>query len=94
MVHFALFYVSLLIKMKHECKTGGKRQESLCQEDIISQLHENNMNNINLKINVLRVEIINIKQIIRKRLQDENQKLHVKFSKLEERVTAAETFVN
>ena len=56
--------------MKHECKTGGKRQESLCQEDIISQLHENNMNNINLKINVLRVEIINIKQIIRKRLQD------------------------
>ena len=52
------------------------------------------MNNINLKINVLRVEIINIKQIIRKRLQDENQKLHVKFSKLEERVTAAETFVN
>ena len=80
--HF-LCYVSILVKMKHEYKTRGKRQESLYQEDIILQLQENNMNNINLNINALRVEIIiNLEDIIMKRLQDENQKLQVKSSKL------------
>ena len=80
--------------MKHEYKTRDKRQESLYQEDIISQLQENNINNIKLNINASRVETINLKGIIIKRLQDENQKLQVKYSKLEERITAAKSVVH
>ena len=82
------------MKMKHEYKTRDKRQESLYQEDVISQLQENNINNIKLNINASRVEIINLKGIIIKRLQDENQKLQVKYSKLEERITAAKSVVH
>ena len=52
------------MKRKNEYKTRDKRQESLYQQDIISQLQENNINKINLNINASRVEIISLKDII------------------------------
>ena len=79
----------------YEYNTRGKRQElSINQEDILTQLEENIINNIKLSIKNLRDAIINLKCIIIKRLQYENQRLQVNCSKLEERVVATETEVN
>ena len=57
----------------HEYNTRGKRQDlSINQENILTQLQENLINNIKLSMKGLRDENINLKVIFIKRLQDKN----------------------
>ena len=58
----------------------------LNQEDIIRKLEDNIISSITNSINGLSDEILNLKNIVIKRLREENEKLHDKYNKLGKRV--------
>ena len=58
----------------------------LSQEDIIRKLEDNIISSITNSINGLSDEILNLKNIVIKRLREENEKLHDKYNKLGKRV--------
>ena len=81
--------------MPHDYNTRH-RHESVCEGDIASnhdplvKLEENIIN----CINNLKEEIINLKDIVIKRFQDENERLRAKFSTLENKVVTLEQNLN
>ena len=80
----------------HDYNTRGKKQELCSNQDdnLLAKMEENILNNMNSKFVDLKNEISNLKDIIRKRLQDENQRLQEKCKKLEEKVINVESDVN
>ena len=66
----------------------------LSQEDILAKLEENIINSINNNISGLRDEILNLKDVAIKRLQEENEKLHNKCNKLAGKVVSLEKEIN
>ena len=66
----------------------------LSQEDIIRKLEDNIISSITNSINGLSDEILNLKNIVIKRLQEENEKLHDKYNKLGKRVIFLEKDIN
>ena len=66
----------------------------LSQEDIIRKLEDNIISSITNSINGLSDEILNLKNIVIKRLQEENEKLHDKYNKLGKRVLFLEKDIN
>ena len=81
--------------MPHDYNTRH-RHESVCEGDIASnhdplvKLEENIIN----CINNLKEEIINLKDIVIKRFQDENERLRAKCSTLENKVVTLEQNLN
>ena len=80
----------------HDYNTRGKKQELCSNQDdnLLAKMEENILNNMNSKFVDLKNEISNLKDIIIKRLQDENQRLQEKCKKLEEKVINVESDVN
>ena len=80
----------------HDYNTRGKKQELCSNQDdnLLAKMEENILNNMNNKFVDLKNEISNLKDIIIKRLQDENQRLQEKCKKLEEKVINVESDVN
>ena len=66
----------------------------LSQEDIIRKLEDNIISSITNNINGLSDEILNLKNIVIKRLREENEKLHDKYNKLGKRVLFLEKDIN
>ena len=66
----------------------------LNQEDIIRKLEDNIISSITNSINGLSDEILNLKNIVIKRLQEENEKLHDNYNKLGKRVIFLEKDIN
>ena len=66
----------------------------LSQEDIIRKLEDNIISSITNSINGLSDEILNLKNIVIKRLREENEKLHDKYNKLGKRVLFLEKDIN
>ena len=66
----------------------------LSQEDIIRKLEDNIISSITNSINGLSDEILNLKNIVIKRSQEENEKLHDKYKKLGKRVIFLEKDIN
>ena len=66
----------------------------LNQEDIIRKLEDNIISSITNSINGLSDEILNLKNIVIKRSQEENEKLHDKYKKLGKRVIFLEKDIN
>ena len=62
------------------CNTRGKKQEPVMnnQEDQMKSMKDNIFN----RINPLKDEIINLKEIVIRNLQDENEKLRCRFESL------------
>ena len=85
-----------MISLAHDYNTCGKKQEfcSNLDDNFLAKMEENILNNMNNKFADLKNEINNLKDIIIKRLQDENQRLQEKCKKLEEKVISIETDVN
>ena len=74
--------------MTHEYNTRTK--EAVVSNEVLAKVEEN----IISTINCLKGEIINLKDIVIKRLQEENKKLREKCSKLENDVISNESSVN
>ena len=74
--------------MTHEYNTRNK--EAVVSNEVLAKVEEN----IISTINCLKEEIINLKDILIKRLQEENKKLREKCSKLENDVISNESSVN
>ena len=66
----------------------------LSQEDIIRKLEDNIISSITNNINGFSDEILNLKNIVIKRLREENEKLHDKYNKLGKRVLFLEKDIN
>ena len=75
--------------MTHEYNTRTKK-EAVVSNEALAKVEEN----IISIINCLQEEIINLKDIVLKRLQKENKKLREKCSKLENDVISNESSVN
>ena len=75
--------------MTHEYNTRTKK-EAVVSNEALAKVEEN----IISTINCLKEEIINLKDIVIKRLQEENKKLREKCSKLENDVISNESSVN
>ena len=75
--------------MTHEYNTRTKK-EAVVKNEALAKVEEN----IISTINCLKEEIINLKDIVIKRLQEENKKLREKYSKLENDVISNESSVN
>ena len=85
----------LFFRMPHDYNTRH-RHESVCEGDIASNHDplvklEENIINCN---NNLKEEIINLKDIVIKRFQDENERLRAKCSTLENKVVTLEQNLN
>ena len=80
----------------HDYDIRVKKQELCSNQDdnLLAKMEENILNNMNSKFVDLKNEISNLKYIIIKRLQDENQQLQEKCKKLEEKVINVESDVN
>ena len=74
--------------MTHNYNTQTKK-EAVVSNEALAQVKENIST-----INCLKEEIINLKDIVIKRLQEENKKLREKCSKLENDVISNESSVN
>ena len=75
--------------MTHEYNTQTKK-EAVVSNEVLAKVEEN----IISTINCLKEETINLKDIVTKRLQEENKKLQEKCSKLENDVISNESSVN
>ena len=75
--------------MTHKYNTQTKK-EAVVSNEALAKVEEN----IISTINCLKEEIINLKDIVIKRLQEESKKLREKCSKLENDVTSNESSVN
>ena len=75
--------------MTHEYNTQTKK-EAVVSNEVLAKVEEN----ITSTINCLKEETINLKDIVTKRLQEENKKLQEKCSKLENDVISNESSVN
>ena len=75
--------------MTHEYNTLTEK-EAVVSNETVAKVEEN----IISTINCLREEIINLKDIVIKRLQEENKKVRKKCSKLENDVISNESAVN
>ena len=75
--------------MTHKYNTQTKK-EAVVSNEALAKVEEN----IISTINCLKEEIINLKDIVTKRLQEENKKLQEKCSKLENDVISNESSVN
>ena len=84
------------MSLLHDYNTRGKKQELCSNQDDnpLAKMEENILKNMNDKFVDLKSEISNLKDIIIKRLQDENQKLQEKCKRLEQKVIKVETDVN
>ena len=91
MLLFSTFMMSA-----HDYNTHGKKQELCSNQDdnLLAKMEENILNNMNSKFVDLKNEISNLKYVIIKRLQDENQQLQEKCKKPEEKVINLESDVN
>ena len=75
--------------MTHEYNTRTKK-EAVVSNEALAKVEEN----IISTINCLKEEIINLKDVVIKRLQEENKKLREKCSKLENDVISNESSVD
>ena len=75
--------------MTHECNTQAKK-EAVVSNEALAKVEEN----IISAVNCLKEEIINLIDIVIKRLQEENKKLWEKCSKLENDIVFTESSVN
>ena len=71
----------------HDHNTRSKKQLSF--EDALEKIEGNVLEQIQMKY-----DFLNMKDVIIKRLQDENELLHSKCSKLEDKVVSLESSVN
>ena len=87
----------LLTMMTHDYNTRGKKYGNASNDyDPLrnTKLEENIINHINASVSSLRDEFRNLKDIIIKRLQDENTCLQNKCNSLEDKVTCLEENLN
>lgn len=86
------------MKMLHKYSTCGKKQDQLDivddQKYVLAKLEENMIKRINSSISDLKDEFLILKEILIKRLQEENRKLQSKRNKLEEFVFNLEKNLN
>ena len=83
--------------MAHDYNTRGKKHGNASNDDdplTNAKLEENIINHINASVQSLRDEFLNLKNIIIKRLQDENTCLQSKCNSLEDKVTHLEENLN
>ena len=76
--------------MTHNCNTRGKKHGNASNDDDAlpnTKLEENIINHINASVSSLKDEFLNLKDIVIKRLQDENTCLQNKCKSLEDKVT-------
>ena len=87
----------LLTMMTHDYNTRGKKYGNASNDyDPLTntKLEENIINHINASVSSLRDEFLNLKDIVIKRLQDENTRLQNKCKSLEDKVTNLEENLN
>ena len=87
----------LLTIMTHNCNNRGKKHGNVSNDDDAltnTKLEENIINHINASVSSLRDEFLNLKDIVIKRLQDENMRLQNKCKSLEDKVTNLEENLN
>ena len=83
--------------MTHDYNTRGKKHGNVSNDDdplTNTKLEENIINHINASVSSLRDEFLNLKDIVIKRLQDENTHLQSKCKSLEDKVTSLEKNLN
>ena len=81
--------------MSHDHNTRSKKQLSL--EDDLEKMEGNileQISNLNVEVKSIKDEFLNMKDVIIKRLQEENELLHSRCSKLENKVVSLEQSVN
>ena len=81
--------------MSHDHNTRNKKQLSL--EDALEKMEGNileQISNLNVEVKSVKDEFLNMKDVIIKRLQEENELLHSRCSKLENKVVSLEQSVN
>ena len=82
--------------MTHDYNTRGKKHGNGSNDDdpLTNTKLEENINHINASVSSLRDEFLNLKDIVIKRLQDENTRLESKCKSLEDKVTSLEENLN
>ena len=83
--------------MTHDNNTRGKKHGNVSNDDdplTNTKLEENIINHINASVSSQRDEFLNLKDIVIKRLQDENTCLLSKWKALEDKVTSLEEILN
>ena len=81
--------------MSHDHNTRSKKQLSL--EDALEKVEGNileQISNLNVEVKSMKDEFLNTKDVIIKRLQEENELLRSRCSKLENKVVLLEQSVN
>ena len=91
-----LAFELLLTMMTHDYNTRGKKYGNASNDDdpLTNTRLEENINHINASVSSLRDEFRNLKDIVIKRLQDENTCLLNKCKSLEDKVTCLEENLN
>ena len=87
----------LLTLMTHDYNTRGKKHGNASNDDdplTNSKLEENIINHIKASVSCLRDEFLNLKDIVIKKLQEENMRLQDKYKSLEDKVTSLEENLN
>ena len=87
----------LLTVMTHDYNSREKKHGNGSNDDdslTNTKLEENIMNHINATVGSIRYEFLNLKDIVIKRLQDENSHLQSKCKSLEDKVTSLEENLN
>ena len=83
--------------MTHDYNTRGEKHRNSSNDDdplTNKKLEENINNHINASVSSLKEEFLNLKDIVIKRLQDENTCLQSKWKSLEDKVTRLEENLN
>ena len=81
--------------MSHDHNTRSKKQLSL--EDALEKMEGNileQISNLNVEVKCMKDEFLNMKDVLIKRLQEENELLRSRCSKLENKVVSLEQSVN
>ena len=81
--------------MSHDDNTRSKKQLSL--EDALEKMEGNileQISNLNVEVKSMKDEFLNMRDVIIKRLQEENELLRSRCSKLENKVVSLEQSVN